>query len=61
MLASRFTGSLRRNLVVGIARLLAGTSVAAPTAISTRAGSSSPAIAAGNIDATGTPASSIGH
>ncbi len=55
MLTSRFPGFLRRNLIVGIAILLACTAATAQTAISTLAGSS-PAIAAGNVDATGTAA-----
>jgi hypothetical protein len=55
MLTSRFPGFLRRNLIVGIASLLACTAATAQTAISTLAGSS-PAIAAGNVDATGTAA-----
>jgi hypothetical protein len=55
MLTSRFPGFLRRNIIVGIASLLACTAATAQTAISTLAGSS-PAIAAGNVDATGTAA-----
>ncbi len=55
MLTSRFTGFLRRiGFFVGVL-LVPLVSASAQTAISTLAGSS-PAIAAGNVDATGTAA-----